>query len=48
MTLASCSVHGSTQLAGDDISLGIECPITDDPPVPTEIAGELDRLNRGT
>jgi single-stranded-DNA-specific exonuclease len=30
----------------DDISLGIECLITDDPSRAIEIAGELDRLNR--
>lgn len=30
----------------DDISLGIECLITDDDARATEIAGELDRLNR--
>lgn len=30
----------------DDISLGIECLTTDDPARATEIAGELDRLNR--
>lgn len=30
----------------DDISLGIECLITDDTALAAEIAGELDRLNR--